>query len=170
MNTSNLHHLQLTAPDGTGRAANVLLNGDQILNLTGITVTIDADSFVHAELRLLVPPVTFDGKAKVTVPDETAGTLIALGWTPPAEDEELDCLDCEDDCCDNDEPDAGPYGLITIDENGKQRAASATEATIWADSVVADGILPADHPSVVRVRETYAAQVKDLVDEWAKAE
>jgi hypothetical protein len=156
-----MHQLTITSPEGVGRNATVLIDGEPAKGLTGITLTLEADSVNLAELRLFAPQITFDGQAAITIPDELAGTLIALGWTPPEDDDEdeLPCLNCEDSCCDDDEPDSGPYGIIASFENGTEsRAATGAEAMAWADDVVANGTLPEDHPSVVHVRATYARE------------
>jgi len=78
------HHLSITGTDGIGATTTVLIDGEPARALTGLTLTIDADSLTRAELQLVMTPVQVDVDAVVTLLPDTVAQLIALGWTPPA--------------------------------------------------------------------------------------
>ena len=84
MTTPNTHRLQISAPNGHGSGAQVLIDGEPARALAGLTLTLTAEALTEATLHLVATPVEFDGRAKLTLLPETVDQLIALGWTPPA--------------------------------------------------------------------------------------
>ncbi|MFI9339977.1 hypothetical protein ACIG0D_01675 [Streptomyces sp. NPDC052773] len=69
---------------GPGRGE-VILDGERVEGVRGITFGARVDEMALVVLDVLVPTAQIDGEMIVTVPERTAETLIALGWTPPAE-------------------------------------------------------------------------------------
>nr|WP_024067041.1 hypothetical protein [Streptomyces sp. F2]AHC28120.1 hypothetical protein pFP3.18c [Streptomyces sp. F2] len=49
----------------------------------GLTLSAKAGHLPRLVLDLLVFTGEIDGEAQVHIPDDTAATLVALGWTPP---------------------------------------------------------------------------------------
>ncbi|MCM2580458.1 hypothetical protein [Streptomyces meridianus] len=79
--------------DGLPGSTNVLLDGRDIgRGLTGLTLTLAHDRVPHVELDLVVVDATRVGsvEAEVVLGSGVADTLVALGWTPPAEESEPD--------------------------------------------------------------------------------
>ena len=71
-----------------GKAPSILLDRLAVEHVTtGLTIDADKDGRVLT-LRLHLGEVRVRGKAVVTVPEETAKALVALGWTPPEADSE----------------------------------------------------------------------------------
>ena len=58
-----------------------LANGCRAIQLNG-----EAADLPKLTLDLLLSEITFDGQVRAWIPDGTREALIALGWTPPAED------------------------------------------------------------------------------------
>lgn len=81
---NSLPRLTITAPDGTGATASVLVNGEPARNVTGVSVHLEAGGWTRAEIRLGPVDVEFDGTAAVSLDDETRELLHLLGWTAPA--------------------------------------------------------------------------------------
>lgn len=81
------HRLAINAP--SPRAVEVHLNGQDIAHgLTGLTLTMGAGRVPQATLDLLILDVTEvqDTETRILIPDTTRDALIALGWTPPADE------------------------------------------------------------------------------------
>lgn len=79
-----MNRVTITAPDGTGRTATVLIDGEPARNVTGISLHLEAGGFGRAEIRLGPVDLEFDGTAAVSLDDETRELLHLLGWTEPA--------------------------------------------------------------------------------------
>lgn len=63
----------------------VQIDGDPVRGVRGVTVHADVNSIPTVTLDVIVRAAEFNGEAHVDVPEKTRETLIALGWTPPAE-------------------------------------------------------------------------------------
>lgn len=78
--------VEVHLPDG--KAPSILLDGKPVEHVTtGLTIDSDRDGR-RLTLRLALGEVRVKGKAVVTVSEETAKALVALGWTPPQADSE----------------------------------------------------------------------------------
>jgi hypothetical protein len=73
--------IDITGP-GQGKVA---LDGQNISGVQGITFGARRDELALVVLDLRVVTATVEGEMIAVLPDSTAETLIALGWTPPAE-------------------------------------------------------------------------------------
>ncbi|MGW3847175.1 hypothetical protein [Streptomyces fagopyri] len=69
---------------GPGRGT-VALDGQEIAGVQGITFGARLDELALVVLDVRVLTATVEGEMIAVLPDGTAETLIALGWTPPAE-------------------------------------------------------------------------------------
>lgn len=72
------------AVTGPGQA-DISLDGTPIQGVRGVTFGASVDEFALVVLDVNVPTATVDGEMIAVLPEGTAETLIALGWTPPAE-------------------------------------------------------------------------------------
>jgi hypothetical protein len=73
--------VEVHLPDG--KAPSILLDGKPVEHITtGLTIDSDRDGR-RLTLHLALGEVRVKGKAVVTVPEETAQALVAIGWTPP---------------------------------------------------------------------------------------
>lgn len=69
-----------------GRTNNrIELDGQPLHGVRGLTIDATAATMPKVTLDLIVHAAEFNGEALVLVPDKTRQTLLALGWTPPAE-------------------------------------------------------------------------------------
>jgi hypothetical protein len=67
----------------------VTIGGTHLNNdtLSGLTLTAEAFRAPRLTLDVLVYDAsTVSGEMNVLIPDETRATLVALGWTPPADE------------------------------------------------------------------------------------
>lgn len=78
-----MHKLEISSPKGMGATTDVRIDGEPTKGLTGLTLTLEAEDLVRAELRILAVPTEFTGEAELSLPPETAELLVKLGWTPP---------------------------------------------------------------------------------------
>lgn len=79
--------VEVHLPDG--KAPSILLDGKPVEHVTtGLTIEADHKGARKLTLRVALGEVRMRGKAVVTVPEETAKALVALGWTPPGADDE----------------------------------------------------------------------------------
>ncbi|MDQ0241173.1 hypothetical protein [Arthrobacter bambusae] len=78
-----MHKLTIESTGGTGATSKVLIDGEESLGLTGLTLTLDVEDVNRAELRLAILPVEFTGNAELSILPETAALLVKLGWTAP---------------------------------------------------------------------------------------
>lgn len=73
--------------DLKGRGGVIEVDGHNVTNATlGLALKADGSGRRELTLNLLVHETAVDGEMKVNVPQETAEALVALGWTPPAEE------------------------------------------------------------------------------------
>jgi len=70
--------------DGTGT---VELDGRQLPGVRAVTLSASVDKVPVLELDLIAYEVTTDAEAEVVIPDRTREALLALGWTPPVEEQ-----------------------------------------------------------------------------------
>lgn len=87
---ANTHRLAITA---RGLGSTVHLDGHDIGSaLTGLTLTLSAGQAPTATLDLAIHNVTElqDSETRILIPDATRDALIALGWTPPADEPKKD--------------------------------------------------------------------------------
>jgi hypothetical protein len=70
--------------DGLGHG-HVHIDGQEVAGVRGLTLTGHVDDVPRLELDLRVLDVSTNGEGlEVLIPDGTAATLRAIGWTPPA--------------------------------------------------------------------------------------
>lgn len=74
--------------DPHGRGSIVVDGVDLSLAVNGVELQSQVGDTTRMSLSLVAPRIEFDGQATIEVRDPTRGALIALGWTPPAEDAE----------------------------------------------------------------------------------
>lgn len=79
-------HAEITLGLGTGR---IEIDGQRLPGVTGLQLTSSIkDGIPRLTVDLHMHEVEIDGAMTVHLPDHTAAALIALGWTPPAGDED----------------------------------------------------------------------------------
>lgn len=77
--------VEVHLPDG--KAPSILLDGKPVEHVTqGLTIEHAAGGLPRLTLHLALGEVRVKGKAVVTVSEETAAALVAIGWTPPKPD------------------------------------------------------------------------------------
>ncbi len=69
---------------GTGT---VEVNGQRLRGVRGLTLTSEVGEVPQLTLELLLHDISTIAEARVLIDDATAETLVALGWTPPPEQE-----------------------------------------------------------------------------------
>lgn len=69
--------------DATDGRAVILVNGLHIRGVRDFTLSGEVGETPRLTLDVLVHDVSTVAEADVHVPADTAGTLVALGWTPP---------------------------------------------------------------------------------------
>ena len=75
--------------DLRGARGTITVDGKQLTGVTGFTLShsvLDAIPKLEVEL-LVIEDAALCEEAHVTIPDRTRETLIALGWTPPTDDD-----------------------------------------------------------------------------------
>lgn len=82
-----MRHFELDARPGHGT---VRVDGTDISSsITGVTVEARVNDVPRVTLDLRVfETARSDGQAEIIIPDPTRETLIALGWTPPEDNED----------------------------------------------------------------------------------
>ncbi|HEY8985661.1 MAG TPA: hypothetical protein VIU15_39585 [Streptomyces sp.] len=72
----------------TGHGAGTIeIDGQPLRGVRSLTLTSEAGARPTLTLDLLVHDVSTFAEAVVLIDDDTAATLVALGWTPPPEQE-----------------------------------------------------------------------------------
>lgn len=83
---ANTHSFQF---EGKGNSARVTVDGVDVSGaVTAVTVHADAWEHPRVTLELSVHDVTqiSSPETELLIPESTAEALVALGWTPPAEE------------------------------------------------------------------------------------
>lgn len=76
--------------NGTGRGT-ITVDGVPLRGVHSLTLDSEAGQRTVLRLELLMHDVgTFANAADVLIPEDTAATLVALGWTPPPGQEVTD--------------------------------------------------------------------------------
>lgn len=72
--------------DGTG-SGTIEVNGQPLRGVRSLTLNSEAGQRPEITLELLLHDISTVAEARVLVTDDVAATLVALGWTPPPEQE-----------------------------------------------------------------------------------
>jgi hypothetical protein len=73
---------------GCGPGTEVVVGGFDLTNVCfGLRVTADVNEIPRLELDLRVLEFELVGEARIRIPPATSDALIALGWTPPPDDQ-----------------------------------------------------------------------------------
>jgi hypothetical protein len=80
-----LREVQLVV-DPAGRGSIVVDGVDLGFAVNAVELQSQVGDATRMNLSVVAPRIEFDGQATIEVRDPTRAALIALGWTPPAED------------------------------------------------------------------------------------
>lgn len=75
-------HAKLNLTPGGGT---VEVNGEPLKGVRNVSLTAGVNAFPALTVDLLLHEVEVNGEVLITVPEKTAASLLALGWTPPAD-------------------------------------------------------------------------------------
>ncbi|MFI6814442.1 hypothetical protein ACIBG7_18670 [Nonomuraea sp. NPDC050328] len=78
--------IRLDLPPGM-RGGTIEIDGQPVRGVRGIKVETDINSLTTVTLDVIVRGLDLDSLAHVDVPEKTRETLIALGWTPPTNEQ-----------------------------------------------------------------------------------
>jgi len=120
------------AVTGPGQA-DISLDGTPLRGVRGVTFGATVDEFALVVLDVNVQTATIEGEMVATLPEGTAETLIAMGWTPPA----------EQPYGDSDRPKAWRHSCGEINEGDRpiMRGACRFDATDRPEDVIARYVL-----------------------------
>lgn len=76
-----LRSARLRLHDG-GRGT-IEVDGQELHGVTAVVASAAVDERPQLVVQLLLQEIEIDGEMTVTIPDDTAEALAALGWTPP---------------------------------------------------------------------------------------
>ena len=77
------HHVSVNIT-GLGQGE-ITLDGQRLRRVQGVTFGARVDEMALIILEVAVPTATVEGEMVAVLPEGTAETLLALGWTPPDE-------------------------------------------------------------------------------------
>ncbi|GGH93784.1 hypothetical protein ACFFGR_09230 [Arthrobacter liuii] len=77
-----LRDIKITSP-GNPSTTTVEIDGEPYRNAQAIKFEVTAENWALAEIRFLPSAFAYEGKAAVSVDEQTAQLLESLGWTPP---------------------------------------------------------------------------------------
>ncbi len=83
----NTRHAKITLNPTAGRTAGTVeIDGQPIPGVAGIQLSGGVHGLPHLSLNLVVHEVEVEGEMVIEVRPKTRAALLALGWTPPAEE------------------------------------------------------------------------------------
>lgn len=91
-----------------GRPARIKIDGMRDIKVTRAVSRNHAGGWVGITVELLAREGSEKNEVVLTVPDETQAALLALGWTPPADDDEPGQV----------EPEPAPLGYLLVQGEG----------------------------------------------------